>query len=196
MKGGFTSESLSAYSALVSEKFSSNFSEQGSCYDFTRCVRPDGTAYGSSGKCRKGIESALDPDRGITTGASGGVIGGKLFKSKVQAPLEKKENKRENKHLYTDLVEAIKDSKKLLAHRDKKKVDNLIEQAQNLLEREKQVGATTGGRDNAYAALYQPLAKALWRVSSKTKYRSPEAISLYLEISGHPWYSIDKPAQI
>lgn len=27
-------------------------------YDFTRCVRPDGTAYGTAGKCRKGTEEA------------------------------------------------------------------------------------------------------------------------------------------
>jgi len=25
-------------------------------YDFTRCVRPDGSAYGTAGKCRKGVE--------------------------------------------------------------------------------------------------------------------------------------------
>ena len=28
-------------------------------YDFTRCVRPDGSAYGTGGKCRKGNEEAL-----------------------------------------------------------------------------------------------------------------------------------------
>lgn len=27
-------------------------------YDFTRCVRPDGSVYGSRGKCRKGVEQA------------------------------------------------------------------------------------------------------------------------------------------
>lgn len=26
-------------------------------FDFTRCVRPDGTAYGTGGKCRKGMEA-------------------------------------------------------------------------------------------------------------------------------------------
>lgn len=38
-------------------------------YEFTRCVRADGTAYGTSGKCRKGTEQAKtgvkeDPDYG------------------------------------------------------------------------------------------------------------------------------------
>jgi hypothetical protein len=31
-----------------------------SVFDYTRCVRPDGTAYGTSGTCRKGVESALE----------------------------------------------------------------------------------------------------------------------------------------
>lgn len=30
-----------------------------SSYDFTRCVRPDGSAYGTGGKCKKGKEEIL-----------------------------------------------------------------------------------------------------------------------------------------
>jgi hypothetical protein len=30
-------------------------------YDFTRCVRPDGSAYGTRGKCKKGAEQAKQP---------------------------------------------------------------------------------------------------------------------------------------
>ena len=30
-------------------------------YDFTRCVRPDGSAYGTGGKCKKGAEQAKQP---------------------------------------------------------------------------------------------------------------------------------------
>lgn len=30
-------------------------------YDFARCVRPDGSAYGTRGKCRKGTESQKEP---------------------------------------------------------------------------------------------------------------------------------------
>ena len=29
-------------------------------YDFTRCVRPNGTVYGTRGKCRKGVEQKAD----------------------------------------------------------------------------------------------------------------------------------------
>jgi len=50
-------------------------------YDFTRCERPNGTSYGTAGKCRKGVEAeeAFRPDGGVTTSASGGIIGGALF---------------------------------------------------------------------------------------------------------------------
>lgn len=36
-----------------------NFHQVAESLDFTRCVRPNGTAYGTSGRCRKGVESPL-----------------------------------------------------------------------------------------------------------------------------------------
>jgi hypothetical protein len=53
MIGNFSLDALSAFQNLVAEGLSE---EQ--IFDFTRCVRPDGTAYGTSGKCRKGTEEA------------------------------------------------------------------------------------------------------------------------------------------
>lgn len=35
------------------------FQETAGLLDFTRCVRPDGSAYGTAGRCRKGVESPL-----------------------------------------------------------------------------------------------------------------------------------------
>ena len=55
--GGFTKEALDAFQSLQSEKVFADFSE-GDFYDFTRCVRPDGSAYGTKGKCRQGTEGA------------------------------------------------------------------------------------------------------------------------------------------
>ena len=55
MKGYFSEETLRQFAALAEETFGINFSEGGT-YDFTRCVRPDGSAYGTNGKCRKGTE--------------------------------------------------------------------------------------------------------------------------------------------
>ena len=55
MKGGISEEALIKYNQLVAEKQGLDFAEVDS-YDFTTCVRPDGSAYGTSGKCRKGTE--------------------------------------------------------------------------------------------------------------------------------------------
>lgn len=43
-------------------------------WDFTRCVRPDGTAYGTSGKCRKGTESAYAKWNVLAQGNYGKVL--------------------------------------------------------------------------------------------------------------------------
>jgi hypothetical protein len=58
MQGSFSKESLDTYSALVSQSPGINYSEsQKDSYDFTRCVRNDGSAYGTGGTCRKGTEA-------------------------------------------------------------------------------------------------------------------------------------------
>jgi len=55
MKGFIHEEALDEYSRLVAEKLNQDFAE-GEVYDFTTCIRPDGSAYGTRGKCRKGTE--------------------------------------------------------------------------------------------------------------------------------------------
>lgn len=55
MNGRISEEALELYSILVAEKQGLDFSE-GETYDFARCMRPDGTYYGTRGKCRKGSE--------------------------------------------------------------------------------------------------------------------------------------------
>jgi hypothetical protein len=55
--GGFTQEALEAYQKALAEREGTNFAE-GDLYDFTTCVRPDGSSYGTRGKCRKGTEGA------------------------------------------------------------------------------------------------------------------------------------------
>jgi hypothetical protein len=59
MIGEFSTGSLDTYKKLVSGVHGNNFSEN-ETYDFTRCVRPNGTAYGTKGKCHKGREQAAD----------------------------------------------------------------------------------------------------------------------------------------
>lgn len=56
MNGSFSDEALEAYSKLAAAKLPSDFAE-GETYDFARCVRADGSHYGTSGTCRKGRET-------------------------------------------------------------------------------------------------------------------------------------------
>jgi hypothetical protein len=53
--GGFTEEALAAYQKALAEQDGTDFAE-GDSYDFTTCIRPDGSSYGTGGKCRKGTE--------------------------------------------------------------------------------------------------------------------------------------------
>jgi hypothetical protein len=56
--GGYFSEiALDSYRNLVIKLQGADFAE-GETYDFTRCVKPDGTVYGTAGQCRKGTEEA------------------------------------------------------------------------------------------------------------------------------------------
>jgi hypothetical protein len=52
----FTEEALTEYSRLVAEKLDLEFTE-GEIYDFARCMRADGSFYGTGGKCRKGSDA-------------------------------------------------------------------------------------------------------------------------------------------
>jgi hypothetical protein len=56
MHGSFSEEALEQFAQLAAQTQAADFAE-GDTYDFTRCVRPDGTAYGTRGKCRKGSEA-------------------------------------------------------------------------------------------------------------------------------------------
>ena len=62
VKGYFNDQALEAYELLVADSKGFDFSEGESTYDFTRCVRPDGSAYGTGGKCRQGTESGPAPE--------------------------------------------------------------------------------------------------------------------------------------
>jgi hypothetical protein len=55
--GGFSDKALEAYKQALAEQAGTDFAES-DLYDFTRCIRPNGKAYGTGGQCRKGTEEA------------------------------------------------------------------------------------------------------------------------------------------
>jgi hypothetical protein len=73
MKGTFSEEALLQFANLASQTQSADFSE-GETYDFTRCVKPDGKAYGTAGKCKKGTEQAKDAEEHKAIKQLGGML--------------------------------------------------------------------------------------------------------------------------
>ena len=53
--GHFSEDALTKFNAMCADGV--DFSEK-EVYDFTRCVRADGTFYGTAGRCRKGSQTA------------------------------------------------------------------------------------------------------------------------------------------
>jgi hypothetical protein len=52
MQGSFSDKALELFSLLASQSQGINYNESGEdSYDFTRCVRPNGSSFGTSGKC-------------------------------------------------------------------------------------------------------------------------------------------------
>ena len=126
MQGSFSEQSLKSYEELIQESFSTNFSELDmEVYDYTRCVRADGTVYGSRGKCRKGRETAAVASHPQAQRKS---TAEKLespkqtstkVKAPVPAPVATPEVRTVKKSKATPLTAEEKVEKKWLAQKDK-----------------------------------------------------------------------------
>ncbi len=92
--GSFSESSLAEYHSLANLKGGMDFSEATDTYDFTRCVRPNGSVYGTRGKCRKGTEEAKkeEPKKAGKSPSKAGI--GKVKAEKlVSAVMDLYENK-------------------------------------------------------------------------------------------------------
>ena len=93
-------------------------------FDFTRCVRADGSAYGTRGKCKKGTEQAKQPEekKAIAQRGGGKVTTPSMVKAKVNLTVDSivKEirkdelwpselTKWERQGIAKEVVEALKD---------------------------------------------------------------------------------------
>lgn len=54
MKGHFSKSSEIKFKKALSHLHGLDYTES-ELFEFTRCVRPDGSAYGTGGKCKKGV---------------------------------------------------------------------------------------------------------------------------------------------
>jgi hypothetical protein len=94
MKGEISEEALLKYSELAAEKLGVDFAEGEDMYDFARCMRPNGTYYGTRGKCRQGSEAgpaekkegtgARGAREGAAAAKAAGKKGGELLKDRAE----------------------------------------------------------------------------------------------------------------
>ncbi len=123
MQGSFSEEALSQFASMAAQTQAADFSE-GETYDFTRCVRPNGTAYGTRGTCRKGSQqekqaaptgSAKPANKTAAAGAP--VNGLKLSQDKVTKHEEKIANLRsKGKSVPRKLSADLKLAKRTVEH--------------------------------------------------------------------------------
>lgn len=118
MHGSFSEDALEQFAQLAAQTQSADFSEDNT-YDFTRCVRPDGSAYGTGGKCRKGAEQAkgIEPKNKSVEEPAKPKIGGELVGSpdKITGGKAKKQIEDRIKH-YEDTKEEFPDASELIDH--------------------------------------------------------------------------------
>ena len=69
MQGSFSEAALEQFAQLAAQTQPEDFAES-DAYDFTRCVRANGSAYGTRGECRKGTESTKEPKERIIGNAT------------------------------------------------------------------------------------------------------------------------------
>ena len=76
MQGSFSDEALSTYVQVLKDTLGVSFSE--GSYDFVRCVKPNGDAYGTAGQCRKGVQEDKGSEESGSTskGEGGGYLSG------------------------------------------------------------------------------------------------------------------------
>ena len=118
--GGFTEEALAAYQKALAEQAGTDFAE-GDSYDFTTCIRPDGSAYGTGGKCRKGSEGEAK-----VTATPGMAARAKAAKEKLKAEKAANGGKRPDR---------IQEERRLEQNRKQREMDRKVKANQEKQEK-------------------------------------------------------------
>jgi hypothetical protein len=123
--GGFTEEALAAYQKALAERQGTDFAESDS-YDFTTCIRPDGSAYGTGGKCRKGTEGeAKSGEQSKVTATPGMAARVKAAKEKLKADKAANGGKRPDR---------VQEERRLEQNRKQREMDRKVKANQEKQE--------------------------------------------------------------
>jgi hypothetical protein len=153
--GGFSDEALEAYKQALAEQAGTDFAE-GDLYDFTTCIRPNGTAYGTGGRCRKGTEgeskSGEQPKVTATPGMAAKV---KAAKEKLKADKAANGGKRPDR---------IQEERRLEQNRKQREMDQKVKANQ---EKQKKI--------NSQVSLVTPQKQGQADLDRLNKYIKEEA---------------------
>jgi hypothetical protein len=155
MLGSFNQKSLELFQEAMSESMFSDFSE-GDSYDFTTCIRPDGSAYGTGGKCRKGTEGEAKSRESSITATPGMAAKVKAAKEKLKAEIAANGGKR---------TDRIQEERRLEQNRKQREMDR----------KEK---AAAAARAKSPADLVTPQKQGKADADRIRKYASDEAAKL------------------
>ena len=104
MKGSFSEDALAAYQQALAERDGMDYSE-GDSYDFTRCVRSDGSFYGTRGKCKSGKDAGAKEEESKDPVA--GLRKAERERQAKQGADEKAKNLRDAKKEMKDIADEI-----------------------------------------------------------------------------------------
>ena len=157
MLGSFNQKSLELFQEAMSESMFSDFSE-GEFYDFTTCIRPDGSAYGTGGKCRKGTEGTAK-EKGVKGNPKDPVAGLREQERSRQAK-QAAEQKTKNLADAKKEINSISDEIKNRGPHTKKELADLNEKMKYAANRARQIeSGKTMTREQFQAGLRKMSAK-------------------------------------
>lgn len=152
MNGHFTEETLSKYVELLEERFGPSHSEK-SEYDFTRCMRADGSFYGTRGKCRKGSDAGAAEKKGS------GVIGSATPAQK--AAMENRATQMRNQNAQADRAAlARKVAKEMGKDPASVEVAKEVEKRQKQMAKKRALYQEVSSRKTAWGSAQENLKKA------------------------------------
>ena len=180
MNGHFSEEALRHFAELAAQTQAADFSEGGT-YDFTRCVRPDGSAYGTGGKCRKGTEGAKEIEE-KAKGATGGlkkdaakIVDG-LYKSWDKAFMAFEDGESESTPGYAGETLAPKLAKALGLKLSPEQEQKLVSSLDNASDRYQEDGAKGSFSRYAKNALAQLTGKGQKSSKGTSSERSSDSL--------------------
>jgi hypothetical protein len=172
--GAFSKEALGAYQSALAEKEGTDFAE-GDSYDFTTCIRPDGSAYGTGGTCRKGSEGKAKGRKPASRVSPKQAVSAMMGRSDARSAARLKDDdfdpdKVGHKRAAANIREAGQAAKASSPEATKKKVNKAVALIKERMNRIKEEQDKISPSDPQYAAKKARMRKQMDNLQRMRKY--------------------------